>query len=181
VKFVYSVMAYNEYSGDETTETVRWSKSDQSMVLCVTFSLLYFSGKMHVETACSFWRLTGLLTTCSLCACIVYFCVPHGTEQFSTLYVCVYRYLAVSDCYGLLKLFRFTTLYLLTVFGQAHYTSDIKRDTWLTLMRPTIMDRVLFNVYTKWLLTLDVRFYMVFLPNQQLWHPQRLVLKTAES
>ena len=128
MKFVYSVMAYS--SGDETTETVRWSKSDQSMVLCVTFSLLYFSGKMHVETACSFCRLTGLLITCSLCACMVYFCVPHGTEQFSTLYVCVYRYLAVSECYGLLKLFRFTTKCviddLLMVFGQAHYTSDIR-------------------------------------------------------
>ena len=32
VKFVYSVIAYNGYSGDETTETVRWCKSDQSTV-----------------------------------------------------------------------------------------------------------------------------------------------------
>jgi len=66
-------------------ERVRWSKSDYSMVPCVVFSLLYFSDKMHVETACSFANFTGLLMTCSLCACIVYYCVPHDTEQFSTL------------------------------------------------------------------------------------------------
>jgi len=68
-----------------------WGQSYEATLITAWFFvshyLLYFSGKMHVETACSFCRLTGLLTTCSLCACVVH----RMTEQFSTVHVCIYR------------------------------------------------------------------------------------------